>query len=520
MPDPAAATSSTALATIPADKLDLYLEVLRRETLAACEKSLEAFLDSVVIDARPQPVRWGKVIEKWQQRLARRLIPAIEAMTGQRKDYTGPRWFYIVLPRGHDKTGITGRIAEWSVGFAKRRMHGIACASDTDQAMLLRNSVDSEVHLTPWLRDHIQVLAKSIRGPRGAIDIISSDAGSSSGAKCDLFICDELTFWKGRELFDVLFSGAAKRHDAVFIIITNAGLRGSWQHELLEKAKADAKNWYVFEAPVGRQLASWMTADRVNAIREMLPRGHARRVLDNEWIDATETPLLTPDAIARCEDARCLWPDERLSRIRIAGKPRRELYVGVDIGRYHDRTIVATLERLQGVLWLRSLVEWRDKQFVDQEFDISEFITPEVLHANIDRGGIGSQIAENLEREFPIQVEGIAITAGLKGRMALLMKHAFESGTIRVPPDSTLRRDLQQVSEITTSTGGVPVLKTDRTEIGHADRFWAIALALLGVPHEQQTVYTRSPITAVRSVASPRRIVSARARIPMFTAGR
>ena len=82
-------------------------------------ESLEGYLANVVIDSRPEPMPWHQCIEDWQVEIASPLIPAIEQMAGIRRDYTGPRSFWYTLPRGHDKTGLIGRIANWACGYSR-----------------------------------------------------------------------------------------------------------------------------------------------------------------------------------------------------------------------------------------------------------------------------------------------------------------------------------------------------------------------------------------------------------------
>lgn len=69
-------------------------------------------------------------------------------------------------------------------------------------------------------------------------------------------------------------------------------------------------------------------------------------------------------------------------------------------------------------------------------------------------------------------------TAGRKLDMASLLKQAFEDRRIRIPAgDAKLRADLHAIRK-TTGASGAPRLIDDGTSDGHADRFWAYAMAV------------------------------------------
>jgi hypothetical protein len=471
-----------------------YVEARQQKLLLQCARSLPAFLDAVVIDSHPEPRRWGEIVEPWQVRLCQKLVPAIEHACGVRPDYTGPRNFYLVMPRGHDKTGLIGRLCNWAVGFSSRRISAVAAASTSEQATLLLESMTAERRLTPWLAGRIESQRSKMLGPGGVLKVISADAPHSSGLKCDLIICDELTFWENRTLFDVLYSGREKRPSAVFIIITNAGLRlhegkPTWQYELLQTAMK-SPDWFVYQSPIGMQLASWMTPERVALIRSIIPISHAKRVIDNQWIDATETPLLPFSLMQTCFDPDCLWPVDASGAGIMPKGSRPQLYIGGDIGYAHDPACIYTLELLNHVATTREVFVMDPKKtgtISPEELEhelIKRIGSPYCLQARVDEGAVGYVIARKLEKLFPHKVEGVTLGKPKQGQLALGMKTAFDNRKISIPNEADLISDFSLIDQVETGTGGLPNLKTNRGETGHGDRFWAAALALYGVPFE------------------------------------
>ncbi len=441
-------------------------------------KSCLSYCANVVINSTP-PRRFDCIAEPWQADVMRPLIPAFEQLAGLRDDYSGPRRFYIVLGRGHDKTSLIGRMATWAVGYARHPVSGSASAGDKDQAQLIRHAIEKELLLNPWIP--VGVNNYEVKGPGGKLDILAADAPTSSGRFDDIIVMDEITYWRKRELFDMLLSGAHKRPRGVVVIITNAGIRGSWQWQILEQARKDPL-WGVYEAPVGRTLASWLKPEDIASMRAMVTRNHGRRVIDNIWVDATESPLLAWEDIEGCH-GRSLWPNGQMPAGHVPGP----LYVGVDIGRTHDRTVISTLEQVRTRLHLRALDVLDNKSFAEQERKIESRINRFVRRMQIDKGGIGMQLAETMEKRHGGICLGVACGLPWQGKAAMKMHTAFRSCGIEIPNDADLNTDLQMVEEVGTSKGGVPVLDTQRDGMGHADRFWSIALAVDAVPVIQST---------------------------------
>ncbi len=70
-----------------------------------------------------------------------------------------------------------------------------------------------------------------------------------------------------------------------------------------------------------------------------------------------------------------------------------------------------------------------------------------------------------------------AETAKVTELMATELLAVFEERSIEIPNDAELRADLVKPEKITSPGGRVSIAAT-RDEAGHADHFWAIALAI------------------------------------------
>jgi phage FluMu gp28-like protein len=87
------------------------------------------------------------------------------------------------------------------------------------------------------------------------------------------------------------------------------------------------------------------------------------------------------------------------------------------------------------------------------------------------------QLAEELRQRFGWRVEPVTFTLQTKEALAVLTKRMFEERLLRIPSHREIRASLHAVRRMATATGHFR-FDADRTEKGHADEFWALALAL------------------------------------------
>lgn len=165
-----------------------------------------------------------------------------------------------------------------------------------------------------------------------------------------------------------------------------------------------------------------------------------------------------------------------MEAFEIADLKGRELYLGVDVGRKRDLTVAWLFEKLGDVLWSRVLLTMRGTSFDAQEQAISDLLALQPRRCCIDQSGLGMMLAERLQKKFS-SVEPVQFTAQVKERIAPAVKRAFEERLVRIPDNRDVRTDINAVKRFVTPAGNVR-FDADRTDRGHADRFWALALAV------------------------------------------
>lgn len=155
-----------------------------------------------------------------------------------------------------------------------------------------------------------------------------------------------------------------------------------------------------------------------------------------------------------------------------------DCYVGMDIGRRRDLTVIWVLEKVGDILWTREVVRLRNLTFAQQDEHLDQVMRRfKVQRICIDQSGIGEKPVEDAKRRYGWIVEGIIFTNASKQHLATVLKQRFEDKQVRIPRDDDIKNAHHAVQRITTIAGNIR-FDAERTEQGHADEFWAHALAV------------------------------------------
>lgn len=210
-----------------------------------------------------------------------------------------------------------------------------------------------------------------------------------------------------------------------------------------------------------------------------------------------DVAFLEYDLIAACEyDAATDWE-------RIEG---RELYLGVDIGRKRDLTVIWVFERLGDVLYTRKVIALRNMAKPEQEAILWPWIA-RARRTCIDGTGLGIGWVDDAQRRFGEHaVEGVNFTPKVKEALAYPVRGAMQDRKLRIPYSPAIRADLRSVTKQTTAAGNIR-FTAERTADGHADHFWALALGVMAAASpaariEYQSTGRRTSIVELADLTS------------------
>jgi phage FluMu gp28-like protein len=200
------------------------------------------------------------------------------------------------------------------------------------------------------------------------------------------------------------------------------------------------------------------------------------------------------------------------------------LFVGVDVGRSQDLTVITVLEKLQNLYLVRAMLRHRNLRLPDQQALLEVACrSPRFAGAQIDMTGLGLGLYEYTRQKFGNRIQGLNFASSLPlgpnlirnpqsavrndrapapEVLATRLLQAYESKAIRHPIDPLLREDLRTPERVTTPDGRVSIVAS-RGENGHADHFWSLALAL-------HAANTAPPSACATSISVPGRTADLR----------
>ena len=186
--------------------------------------------------------------------------------------------------------------------------------------------------------------------------------------------------------------------------------------------------------------------------------------------------FITSDMISECEYSQCDKQELEISKLQCS---KNYFFLGVDIGRTHDLTVFWLVELDGDVLLTRKVSCLANSPFVEQERELANFLKLRNLRrACIDQTGIGRQFVEHAELMFgKCRIEGVTFTNQTKEMLAYQTRTVFENKKIKIPNDNFIRADIMSIRKEMTFAGNIR-FAGDRGSNGHADRFWALSLAV------------------------------------------
>jgi phage FluMu gp28-like protein len=171
--------------------------------------------------------------------------------------------------------------------------------------------------------------------------------------------------------------------------------------------------------------------------------------------------------------------DANVSDEASSGYPQGEyhdLYAGWDVARNKDLSVIWLIERVGDISWTRGVIEWRNVPTPQQTND-ARAILRMCSRMAIDTGSMGLAIYETLKEEFYGKIEGVQFTLPVKEAMAVAAKRRMEEKKVRIPDTDIIRNSFRSVKKTVTATGQARFDAEHDKNYGHADHWWAFALA-------------------------------------------
>ncbi|MBT2131215.1 terminase large subunit domain-containing protein [Aliiroseovarius lamellibrachiae] len=311
-------------------------------------------------------------------------------------------------------------------------------------------------------------------------------------------VLDEFAFHQNsRAIWSALFPVISKGDQKLRVISTPNG-KGNKFYELMA---GEDEIWSRHHVDIYEAVAQGCPRD-VDALRSGMADEDAwAQEYELRWLDGASA-WLDYDLISSCEDPQ-------------AGKPSLYqggmCFVGVDIAARNDLFVIWVKELVNGQLITREIISKRRITFAEQDALLDDaFRRYRVVRCRMDQTGMGEKPVEDAKRRYgEDRVEGVIFSSASKLDMATSFKEAFQDRRALIPAgDPQLRADLHSIKSVTGPTGNRRLVSDGETD-GHADRFWAGALAVSAAETEYQPfAYRPVPPGGGRDVSRPVKITA------------
>lgn len=166
-------------------------------------------------------------------------------------------------------------------------------------------------------------------------------------------------------------------------------------------------------------------------------------------------------------------------------KHGEHLYMGYDVARDRDAAAFYVIGIVGGKKQSIMRYEKRDLPFEAQKDIFRRLMRGlPIQRACMDSTGMGAPLCEELKKEFGDKVEGVLFTAPTKEHLAISVKTGLERREFLLPNDRDFHTQIHSIKR-TPTAGGTFRYDAARDEKGHADSFWAWALASFAVDDER-----------------------------------
>ena len=301
-------------------------------------------------------------------------------------------------------------------------------------------------------------------------------------------LLDEFAFHQdSRKIWQALFPVISAGH--LLRVVSTPNGKGNKFHELMTDHALDSI-WSRHIVDIHAAVADGLPRDIAELKAGINDDDGWEKEYELQWLDEASA-WLSYELINGCEDeAATLYP----AAISANTGTQPLVYLGVDIGARHDLFVIWVLERVGDVLWTREVITRQRVSFSEQDALLDDcFSRYRVTRCCMDQTGMGEKPVEDARRRHGSRIEGVLFTTASKQHMATIAKDAFEAHKARIPKGvREIRTDLHKLQKVTSPTGA-PRFVADRDSDGHADRAWALFLAL-NAADTPETVYDYLPV--------------------------
>lgn len=320
---------------------------------------------------------------------------------------------------------------------------------------------------------------------------LSASPDSARGFGGNLLL-DEFGFHKdSRRIWGSAFPVAARGGHKIRVISTPNG-KGNKYYELMTTAD---NGWSKHHVDIYEAVKQGLDVNIDELRKGMADQDAWAQEFELAWLDEASA-WLDYDLISACESASAGIPSNYAGGL---------CFVGVDIAARTDLFVIVVMELVGDVLVAREIIAEKRISFAAQDKLLADVMRRyRVVRVRMDQTGMGEKPVEDAKAAHGSErVEGVLFSLASKLDLATSLKESMQDRKTRIPAgDPLLRADLHSIKSQVGITGTRRLI-ADGDSDGHADRFWAMALAVSAADMGTETFeYQGVPGTRSRFASS------------------
>ncbi len=392
-----------------------------------------------------------------------------------------------VCGRGWGKSLVFSRKNLWLL-YTKPKIESLIISSTQRQSMIMFDYCYSTIHGNPLLREMVlkpgttrtQIRLKRPLG--GRIVALPCSKDRLRGYHPDYVFIDEASIVPGEMITSEIMMMLTKPGASLVMSGTPMGSDHVFRKAFLDTKRYSVHHYASYQSPLvsPAQLDEW---------KEVMTHEEWQREVEGLWVEATHT-FFPMDLIVGCVDPELGNPDsakayvEDIEKLKPEQKLLGPCYAGLDLGKQMDFSVLAVVQKsYNGDV---RLVHKRQFPLGTSYPEVIGYVAraEQVFHferLNVDKGGIGDAIVDELNNISIPSVEGVFFTDAEKENMLNQLKLFMEKKRLKIAGDDkalVVQLNEQEYAYLQPRTAQERIHLKFWHPIGkHDDQLMALALA-------------------------------------------
>ncbi|RJX15213.1 hypothetical protein CW703_07165 [Candidatus Bathyarchaeota archaeon] len=297
------------------------------------------------------------------------------------------------------------------------------------------------------------------------------------GYTAHMVICDEAAFFRDDEtvFYNVLYPMLSTT-DGYLIVSSTPWSTDSVFYRMFQD-EGFSKHIVTWRDVVE---AGLIKKEFIDEMRKTLPFERFEREFEARFTEETDS-YFPRGLIIQCIDSE-------LNYYNFEDKVKGNFYVGVDLGKKVDYSVVSVVDKQDEDIRLIHIRRFPLETPYASVIGYVKMICDRYQTVNkvlVDQTGVGEYIVEDMKNSGLPNVEGINLTNPKKQEILGFLKQQMQNKKLKIPYDSELIAEIN-IEKFKLSKDGS--IKFYHPEGAHDDRLWSLALAVFAIRRLQEKI--------------------------------